>query len=366
VPLAGVPDKVALPLPRSTSVTPAGKAPDSVTAGVGDPVAFTVKEKAVPTWAVLEAAGVIAGPWVTVMTKVWVAFPAALEAVRVRVKTPTKGGVPARVAVPPWLVNVTPAGNVPDRLSVGAGYPVAVTVKVNGVPTAPATDVALVITGACRTVRENDWVALPAVFAALREIGYTPPVPAAGVPERVALPLPRSTSVTPAGKAPDSVMAAVGEPVVLTVKLSGDATVAVVLAALVMVGIWAPVVTRRLKLCVTTPAVEVAVTVRGKVPVSPGVPDKVAVPVPSAKIRPFGSVPVSVMAGDGVPIAENVSVVATLAGTLADTGLVITGATSSGIVTPDVAVTTGSTGAVPDAVALSVIVPAVTSFGVVV
>ena len=48
VPAAGVPPSVAVPFPLFVKVTPFGRAPDSLSAGVGDPVAVTVKLPAVP------------------------------------------------------------------------------------------------------------------------------------------------------------------------------------------------------------------------------------------------------------------------------------------------------------------------------
>ncbi len=48
-----------------------------------------------------------------------------------------------------------------------------------------------------------------------------------------------STNVTPSGRAPVSVSAAVGVPVVVTVNVPGVPTVNVVVAALVIVGAWA-------------------------------------------------------------------------------------------------------------------------------
>ena len=65
-------------------------------------------------------------------------------------------GMPARVAVPSELaVNVTPLGNVdvvhPVKsalVSVGAGKPVVVTVKVPAVPTVKVVWLTLVMTGA--------------------------------------------------------------------------------------------------------------------------------------------------------------------------------------------------------------------------
>ena len=48
LPLAGVPDRVAVPFPLSTKPTPVGRVPASETAGVGTPVVVTVNEPALP------------------------------------------------------------------------------------------------------------------------------------------------------------------------------------------------------------------------------------------------------------------------------------------------------------------------------
>src|SRR5262245_36193697 len=45
----GVPASVAVPLPLSVSLTPLGNGPLSLSAGVGTPVAVTLKELGVPT-----------------------------------------------------------------------------------------------------------------------------------------------------------------------------------------------------------------------------------------------------------------------------------------------------------------------------
>ena len=57
----GVPDRVAVPLPLFTKLTPLGSDPDSPIVGVGVPVVVTEKEPAEPTVKVLELAEVIAG-----------------------------------------------------------------------------------------------------------------------------------------------------------------------------------------------------------------------------------------------------------------------------------------------------------------
>jgi hypothetical protein len=102
------------------------------------------------------------------------------------------------------------------------------------------SDEALVIVGAevaVVTVRVKDWVALlPIPLAAVMVIGYVPLVPAAAVPARVAVPLPLSVKVTPDGSVPDSVMAGVGLPVVVTWKLKGVRMPVLVEAPLVIAG----------------------------------------------------------------------------------------------------------------------------------
>ena len=128
------------------------------------------------------------------------------------------------------------------------------TVKVTGLPEAPPVAVRVAeppkvpVPGPVKamawlpgsTVRENDWVASGAVplWAVMVKVKGLPAV-AAGVPARVAVPLPLSVKVTPPGRvAPPServVPAGKSWPVV-TVKVPGVPTVKVVEAALVMVG----------------------------------------------------------------------------------------------------------------------------------
>ena len=68
-----------------TNVTPLGRVPVAVRDGVGAPVAVTVKLPAVPTVKVVLVALVIAGAWLTVRVKGWLAgVPTLLLAVMVR------------------------------------------------------------------------------------------------------------------------------------------------------------------------------------------------------------------------------------------------------------------------------------------
>ena len=88
-----------------------------------------------------------------------------------------------------------------------------------------------------------------------------PPVPAAGVPDKVAVPLAWATKLTPEGKDPVSAIVDVGLPVEVTVKLPEDPTVKVVEDAEVMAGAKSTV---KVKDCVAfglTPFVALMVTV---------------------------------------------------------------------------------------------------------
>ena len=123
-----------------------------------------------------------------------------------------------------------------------------------------------------------------------------------GVPANVAVPSPLSTRVTPPGSEPVSVMAGVGLPVEVTVKVPADPAVKVVLAPLVMAGATGAGLTVSVKDWVASePTPLLAVMVMGKLPDEAGVPARVAVPSPlSTKVTPPGSAPVSVMAAAGV------------------------------------------------------------------
>ncbi len=88
-------------------------------------------------------------------------------------------------------------------------------------------------------MRVKVWVALGLPpFVAVIVNGYVPPVPAAGVPERVAVPSPLSVNVTPVGSAPVSDNPHVGDPVDVTVKVPAWPTVKVVPAELVIWHAW--------------------------------------------------------------------------------------------------------------------------------
>ena len=73
-------------------------------------------------------------------------------------------GVPAIVAVPLlFAVKVTPAGNEPDSLRVGAGKPVLFTLKEKAAPMVAWADAAEVIAGGWSTVKVKDCVVVPAL-----------------------------------------------------------------------------------------------------------------------------------------------------------------------------------------------------------
>jgi hypothetical protein len=155
-------------------------------------------------------------------------------------------GVPLRTPV--VELNVTPLGSAPVSDKDGVGVPVAVTVNVPAVPTVNVAWLTLVNAGAVLTVNVNVCVALePTPLLAVMVMGKVPWAEA--VPLSVAVPLPLSTKVTPAGSAPVSVRAGFGKPVVVTVKLPGALTEKEVALALVIAGAWFTV---SVKVCVAS------------------------------------------------------------------------------------------------------------------
>lgn len=119
------------------------------------------------------------------------------------------------------------------------------------VPTVAVVEEVLLKAGTWSTVRSNDWLVLPTVLVAVIKIGQEAPAPAAGVPERVAVPLPLSKKLTPAGRAPVSVRDAVDDPVVVTENEPLAPTAKFVDAALVMAGAWP---TARVRVWLVLPA----------------------------------------------------------------------------------------------------------------
>ena len=313
VPAVGVPASVAVPLSFATKVTPDGSTPVSLSEGVGTPVVETVKLLEMPVVNVVAAALVIAGARAaaTVSVKLWVAAgDTPLEAVIVSAYVPKvlAAGVPASVAVPlSFATKVTPDGSTPVSLTEGVGTPVVVTSKLLEMSVVNVVAAALVIAGArlAATVSVKLWVAAgDTPLEAMIVNGYVPALPAAGVPERLAVPLSLSTKVTPEGSVPDSLSEGVGSPVVVTVKPLATLTVNVVAAALVIAGAWGAA-TVSVKLWVASGVMPLtAVIVTGYVPAVPaaGVPPSVAVPLLFAtKVTPEGNVPVSLSVGVGIP-----------------------------------------------------------------
>jgi hypothetical protein len=210
-------------------------------------------------------------------------------------------------------VNVTPLGSAPVSLRFGVGVPVVDTVNVPATPTANVVLLALVIAGAWSTVSVKACEAgVPTPLLAVNVSGYVPPVPATGVPLKVAVPFALATNIMPLGSAPASVMDGAGSPVVVTVKLPVPPTVNVVLLALVIVGAVCAIFTVKVKVWLAgVPMPLLAVKVTGYVPEVPGagVPLSVAVPFALAtNVTPLGRVPVSVRVGVGVPVAITVKV----------------------------------------------------------
>src|SRR5712692_6732653 len=143
---AGVP--LSTPV-AAVKVTPLGSVPVSLSVGAGLPVAVTVKLPAVPTVKVALLALVMAGAWLTVRVKLWVALvPTPLLAVKVIGYVPPVPAAGVPLSTPVLPLKVTPLGRAPVSLKSGAGLPVAVTVKLPAVPTVKAVLLALVMAGA--------------------------------------------------------------------------------------------------------------------------------------------------------------------------------------------------------------------------
>ena len=111
----------------------------------------------------------------------------------------------------PLSVKLNPPGRVPVLVMAGVGLPVVVTVNEPAVPTVKVVVVALVMAGGWPTITVSVWVAFGLTpLAAVRLSEYVPPEPAAGVPLRVAVPLPLSVKLTPPGRVPVLVIAGTG------------------------------------------------------------------------------------------------------------------------------------------------------------
>jgi hypothetical protein len=118
-----VPEIVAVPSPLFLKLTPLGSVPVLVRDGFGKPVVVTMKANWVLTLSVTADGLVIAGAWLTVRVKFWVAVvPTPLAAAMARGNVPPAVAVPAIVAVPfPLSAKVSPGGTVPDSLMDGTG-----------------------------------------------------------------------------------------------------------------------------------------------------------------------------------------------------------------------------------------------------
>jgi hypothetical protein len=205
---AGVP----LSVPSVPRVTPLGNVPVSLKViGVGKPVAVTANVPAAPTVKVAVFTLVIVGGWFTVSVKACDAsgaMPLVALITMEYVPPVPAAGVP--LSTPPEL-RLTPVGRAPVPLKVDPGKPEAVTVKVPELPVLKVAWFRLVMEGASSTVSVKFCVAFGKVpLLAVIVNGNVPPVPVAGVPLSVAVPVPLSTKVTPLGRLPLSDKAAFG------------------------------------------------------------------------------------------------------------------------------------------------------------
>ena len=142
-------------------------------------------------------------------------------------------GVPPRIPVPE--LNVTPVGKVPVSDRVGAGSPVAVTVKDPAAPTVNAVLFALATAAGWFTVKVKFCEAsVPIPLCAVNAMGYVPDVPLAGVPLRIPVP---GLNVTPEGNVPVSDRVGAGRPVAVTVNDPAEPTTNDELFALVIAAV---------------------------------------------------------------------------------------------------------------------------------
>jgi hypothetical protein len=139
------------------------------------------------------------------------------------------------------------------------------------------------------------------------------------VPDRIPVPV---SNVTPPGRAPVSLHVGVGVPVTTAVNVPAVPWVNVALFALVIAG---GALTVSVKLWVAFGRIAFcAVIVIGNVPPAVGVPE--STPVAELNVTPFGSVPLSLNSGAGVPVAVTAKVPAAPSVNVTLFALVIAGA----------------------------------------
>src|SRR4051812_40473871 len=125
-----------------------------------------------------------------------------------------------------------------------------------------------------------------------------PPAPVAGVPDSTPA---DALNVTPPGSVPVSERTGTGKPVAVTLRAPAVPAVNVVALELVIAGGWLTVIVKGCTAFGLMPFCAVKET--AYVPPDPeaGVPDRI--PVALLKLTPRGSVPLSLTAGAGMPIA---------------------------------------------------------------
>lgn len=138
----------------------------------------------------------------------------------------------------------------------------------------------------------------------------------------LAVPLVLAWNVSPAGRAPCSLMTGVGLPEAMITKLLTVPASKVAVVGLVTAGAWVTLTMR----CWVTVRPFLAVMVSEKSPGWVGVPAIVAVPLPLAwKVSPTGRAPCSLTVGVGVPVAVTAKLLAVPVAKVAVALLVTTG-----------------------------------------
>src|SRR6185295_9633925 len=134
-----------------SKVRPGGRVPVKLKVGAGKPLAVNAKSYGDPTTAFGSVPLVKTGASFTVRVTSSVAVPPALVAATVNACSPPvpAAGVPVN---PPAALRVSPDGSVPElTANVGAGFPVAVKLKLYGAPTVADGGAALVKAGGTTT-----------------------------------------------------------------------------------------------------------------------------------------------------------------------------------------------------------------------
>jgi len=167
------------------------------------------------------------------------------------------------MVIAPLVLSIfTPVG-APVNVNAGAGKPVAVTWNVPPVPLTTLVLLTLVITGDCVTVNVKFCVVLCGITAGFPVVAVITKVYEPAVTEGAKVITPfELTILTPDGGLPDNENVIGDVPVAITVNVPPMPAVTLILSAEVIAGGSGSCVTDRVKSCVASPELLVAITVK--------------------------------------------------------------------------------------------------------